>query len=60
MFKSGDIVKLKAHDKRMVVRWVREAVVNGEKEQYSATCEWFDNDLKLNQHEFKLESLELV
>ena len=59
--KSGSVVKLKGHDwPVMTVRWVREGTVNQHTQPVAVTCEWFDSNIHLQQHEFKPETLELV
>lgn len=55
--KVGNIVKLKGSDNPiMTIRWVREE----QTQVLAVTCEWFDVNLHLQQHEFKPETLELV
>lgn len=59
--KTGSTVKLKGRDNPiMTVRWVREGTVNQTTRVVAVTCEWFDVNLHLQQHEFKPETLELV
>lgn len=59
--RSGDLVKLKGNSNPvMTVRWIREATVNQQTKAIGVICEWFDADLKIQAHEFRPESLELI
>ena len=53
----GSTVKLKGcAGPAMTVRWVREVA----SKPVGVTCEWFDVNLHLQQHEFKPDTLEPV
>ena len=59
--RSGKLVKLKGgNSPTMTVRWMREATMNQQTVITGVVCEWFDINFHLQQHEFKLESLEEV
>ena len=59
--RSGKLVRLKgATQPIMTVRGVREATMNQQIKVTGVFCEWFDNNLHIQQYEFKPESLEEV
>lgn len=56
--KEGDVVRLKGHyGPLMVVRWARENIND---EIISVTCEWFDVNLQIQSHDFRVSSLDKV
>ena len=58
---KGCIVKLKGQDQpHMTVRWYREVTQNQQLVVHGVICEWFDLDMRLQEHEFSPESLEVV
>jgi len=60
-FYKGCIVKLKGQDQpRMTVRWYREGTQNQQSVVNGVICEWFDLNMRLQEHEFRPESLEVV
>ena len=60
-FYKGCIVKLKGQDQpQMTVRWYREATQNQQLVVHGVICEWFDLNMRLQEHEFRPESLEVV
>lgn len=60
-FYKGCIVKLKGQDQpHMTVRWYREATQNQQLVVNGVICEWFDLNMRLQEHEFNPKSLEVV
>lgn len=66
-FYKGRIVKLKGQDQpHMTVQWYREAtqnqqlVANQQSVVHGVICEWFDLNMRLQEHEFRPESLVVI